>query len=378
MSQRLDPDALARLEAERDFLLRSLDDLDAELSVGDIDEVDHAELRDDYTRRAAEVLRAIEEQRQAFADARHGLTSTQRILSFVGVIAIAAIAGVLLARAVGFRSPAGELSGGIRQTTAGLLNEADTLTREGRWDDAFSIYEQVLDQEPSNAEALTYSGWIAFTQLGEPQLGLDRIADAVATDAQYPDARVFSALTARRQERWNDAVIAVEAFDEIEDKPAEMSMLVEAGNLRGQIVAGLMSDQYEETDEIDLDALPFGIDAAASGAALLDSQEQIVAALAAFDAVLDVEPDNRVALIGMGRRLATTSPETAERGLGLLDQAVANDPEDFEALVWRGFSRAVAGDTDGAQADLDLLDASDVPPELVEFVEGLRAGLTSS
>ena len=52
-----------------------------------------------------------------------------------------------------------------------------------------------------------------------------------------------------------------------------------------------------------------------------------------------------------------------------------NDAEDLEALVWRGFSRAVAGDTSGAQSDLDLLDELGVPPDLMEFVEGLRAGL---
>lgn len=342
---------------------------------GDIDEADHAELHDDYTRRAAEVLRAIDEQREAFAAARGGLTTTQRVLSFVGVIAIAAIAGVLLARAVGFRTPSGELSGGIRQSTPGLLNEADTLTREGRWQEAFDIYGQVIDEEPSNVEALTYSGWIAFTQLGEPQLGLDRIADAVAGDPDYPDARVFSALTARRQERWGDAVVAVEAFDQIADKPTEMEQLVEGSNLRGQIVAGLMSDQFEATEAVDLDTLPFGIDAAATGAALLDSQEQFIAALAGFDAVLDADPQNRIALIGLGRRLATTSPDTAERGLELLDQAVANDEADLEALVWRGFARAVQGDTEGARADLAVLDATAVPPELAEVVEGLRGGI---
>lgn len=378
MSRRLDPDALARLEQERDFLFRSLDDLDAELSAGDIDDVDHQELHDDYTRRAAEVLRAIDEQRQAFSDGRTGLTPAQRVLSFVGIIAVAAIAGVLLARAVGFRSPSGELSGGIRQSTPGLLNEADVLTREGRWQDAFDTYERVIDQEPSNAEALTYSGWIAFTQLGEPQLGLDRIADAVATDPDYPDARVFSALTARRQERWADAVVAVEAFDEIPDKPAEMNALVEAGNLRGQIVAGLMSDQFEDDGEVDLAVLPFELDAAATGAALLDSQGDVIAGLAGFRAVLDVDPDNRVALIGLGRRLATTSAETGEGGLALLDRAVENDPDDLEALVWRGFSRAVQGDAEGAQADLDLLDAAEVPADLEEVVAGLRAGLESN
>ena len=41
---RPDPDALAALEEERDFLLRSLADLDRELAAGDIDDVDHLSL----------------------------------------------------------------------------------------------------------------------------------------------------------------------------------------------------------------------------------------------------------------------------------------------------------------------------------------------
>ena len=373
---KLDPDALARLETERDFLLASLDDLDAELEAGDIDEVDHAELHDDYTRRTAEVLRAIDGQRQAFADAPASMTRPQRILTIVGVVALAAIAGVLLARSVGFRTPGDEITGGIRQSTPGLLNEADTLTREGRWQEAFDIYGDVLDQQPSNVEALTYSGWIAFTQLGEPELGVNRIADAVAAQPDYPDALVFSALTARRLERWDDAVDAIESFDALPDPPPEMNALIEAGSLRGDVVAGLMGEQFDETGEVDLSVLPFGLDESAAAAAELDSQEQFIAALAGFTAVLDQDPDNRVALIGMGRRLATTSPQTAERGLELLDRAVANDPEDYEALAWRGFSRAVQGDTDGAAADLEILDSVELPEPLAELAEGIRGGLS--
>ena len=52
----LDLDALAE---ERDFLLSSLRDLDAEHDAGDIDDVDYETLRDDYTVRTAQVLRAI-------------------------------------------------------------------------------------------------------------------------------------------------------------------------------------------------------------------------------------------------------------------------------------------------------------------------------
>ena len=70
MTATLSPDRLAALEEERDFLLKSLADLDAELAAGDIDEADHRALTDDYTARTAEVLRAIEEHREAVEAAR--------------------------------------------------------------------------------------------------------------------------------------------------------------------------------------------------------------------------------------------------------------------------------------------------------------------
>ena len=49
----------ADLEAERDFLLRSLDDLEVERGAGDIDDEAYQQLHDDYTARAAAVLRAL-------------------------------------------------------------------------------------------------------------------------------------------------------------------------------------------------------------------------------------------------------------------------------------------------------------------------------
>ena len=61
----LDPDALAALEEERDFLLRSLEDLEREHAAGDVDDSDFEELKDDYTARAAAVIRAIEDRTAA-------------------------------------------------------------------------------------------------------------------------------------------------------------------------------------------------------------------------------------------------------------------------------------------------------------------------
>ena len=66
----MDPDRLAELEDERRFLLRSLRDLDAELAAGDVDAADYETLRDGYTKRAADVLREIEEGKAALPPRR--------------------------------------------------------------------------------------------------------------------------------------------------------------------------------------------------------------------------------------------------------------------------------------------------------------------
>lgn len=48
------------LEEDRDYLLRSLEDLEQEREAGDIDEADYLALKEDYTARAADVLRALD------------------------------------------------------------------------------------------------------------------------------------------------------------------------------------------------------------------------------------------------------------------------------------------------------------------------------
>ena len=75
---RLDPDELASLEEERDFLLRSIDDLEREHAAGDIDEADYQQLSDGYVARTAEVVRAIADQRSAF-DRADGRRSPARL-----------------------------------------------------------------------------------------------------------------------------------------------------------------------------------------------------------------------------------------------------------------------------------------------------------
>ena len=70
---------LAALEEQRDFLLRSLDDLEREHDAGDVDDNDYLALEDDYTARAARVIRAIEAREASRRGRpRHGAAGRRR------------------------------------------------------------------------------------------------------------------------------------------------------------------------------------------------------------------------------------------------------------------------------------------------------------
>ena len=202
----VDPDRLAELEEERRFLLRSLRDLDAELAAGDVDGVDYVTLRDDYTKRAADVLRAIEEGKAALP-ARPAGRWTRNLAIVAVVVAAALAAGVLVARTSGQRTGADEMTGGIGIIdTAGKLAQARALLGvEPR--QAQDLYAEVLDEDPQNAEALAYSGWLLYlastgasddVRAEAVATARDQLDKAVAADPQYPDPHCFLAIVALR------------------------------------------------------------------------------------------------------------------------------------------------------------------------------------
>lgn len=188
----LAPDALAALEDQRDFLLRSLEDLEREHDAGDVDGLDYIALRDDYTARAASVLRAIDAGRARPRRQRRGSTR-QRILAALGVLAFAGLAGLLVAQSSG-RRDAGEFSSGdIRQSVTEKLNEANQRFGEGDAEGAVALYDEILVDQPTNAEALTYKGWLLTLQ-GDVDQGLTSLLDAATVEPDYPDTHAFLAV----------------------------------------------------------------------------------------------------------------------------------------------------------------------------------------
>ena len=103
--KRLIPVARRRdLEAEREFLVRSLEDLEAERDEGGIDQATFATLHSDYTARTAAVLRAI-----ASGDDRRPkrppVPREKRVVLYVSIVIFALGTAFALAKTAGTRSP---------------------------------------------------------------------------------------------------------------------------------------------------------------------------------------------------------------------------------------------------------------------------------
>lgn len=221
-----DPDAYAALEEQRDFLLRSLDDLEREYAAGDVDEVDYQGLKNDYTARAAAVIRALDQGRARFSAARPPRSWSRVVAVFALVALLATGAGILLARASGTRDSGDQISGDIRITNRDRLLQALDRLSAGEPVAALELYDEVLETEPDNVEALTYRGWtLALSQL--PEDGLQWLDRAVEVDPDYPDARALRAVTLARFLGRPDAALAdLEALD-TEVLGADLAALVE-------------------------------------------------------------------------------------------------------------------------------------------------------
>lgn len=232
------PEQLAALEDQRDHLLTSLEDLEREHAAGDVDEHDYLALKDDYTARAAAVLRAIEAGRAPVGPPPPRRSLARPALIVLGVIGFAVLAGVLLAQSAGRRDPGEFVTGDIRQSVTERLNEAGRRSAEGDLARAIEIYEDVLADQPANAEAMTYRGWL-LTLDGRQEEGLTVLLEAATTHPDYPDVHAFLAVVFFRNGLIEEAARELDRLDAL-DPPAALREQV--AGLRAQVDAALESD----------------------------------------------------------------------------------------------------------------------------------------
>jgi len=276
------------------------------------------------------------------------------------------------------------------------LFEAQQTFGGGDLPGAIEVYDQVLELQPSNVEALAYKGWLV--RLGgdvEPAKVL--IDEAVAIDPEYPDARVFAAVVAIDVGNAEEAASHLEVFDSL-DAPPFVQQLVESMGLRDRIAAALAGDpipggvfgvdpavvirQREALDKVGpvmvVDNPPSFSTTGFTVAEVLDASEalvsdgELVEAVKLVDQVLAERPDDVSALAGRGWLIARTeNPELLAAGLSYLDRALELQPGFAYGLVYRAFSRQFSGDIDGARIDLEAFDALEQqPPDLVDLIDG--------
>lgn len=365
---KLDPDELAALEDQRNFLLASIRDLEREYEAGDLDETDYRTLRDDYTARAAETLRAIKERRSAFADARRRGPIGRRLLVIGGVVVFAAVAGFLVARSIGARGANDSLSGGmdLSLTPNQQAKACQADIDQSNMQPAITCFEGVLKQDPQNAIANTWLAWLLELSNTSDSLAtrnrVESLIDkAVASNPDYSYALAFRAIIAFRH---GDAA-----------KAKTYLATFEATNPSGE--AKSIIDQFQISERIDqaLEGDPNDVEAARCRG-LIDPQTP-TPAITCFKAVLEKDPSNVIANTWLGWQVELASTyvtgaqgtELAASAETLLDRALTTSPKDPYALAIRSLVALRHGDVTLAQTMLDRFEATDPPQDAVDLVD---------
>jgi cytochrome c-type biogenesis protein CcmH/NrfG len=364
--RRLDPDELALLEEEREHLLVSLQDLEREHDAGDLDDLDYATLRDDYTVRASEVLAAIEEQRSLLERDRPRRSAGRVVASVAGVVVLAVVAGVLVAQASGQRG-GGAITGAVDTNRARLqtCQQASFRDPEGGVD----CYDEILADAPDNVEALTYQGW-ALVRLDRVEEGAAQLARAVELDPDYPDARVFRAVVAARGGEYELAAAEIDRFYRNDPSPQAIQVLQTQGIEREIFVFTIDESTRACWQESARNQDPEATDAEA----FLDELA------VCLESLLEREPDNVDAMVSLAYAGVDQADPDLRRARELAATAITVDPQDPNALLLSASLAFAEGQVEETEAALALLEQ--LPRPTASFLFGgpeqLRAALDAA
>jgi tetratricopeptide (TPR) repeat protein len=190
VSEGIDKGRRAQLEEERDFLMKSLDDLELEQESGGIDDESYAALHDDYTARLAATLRSLRDDVDVAPRAapRPKRSKRRRVLLVAAVAVFAVVAGVSLAYAVGARLP-GQMGTGDSQGAS--QSAADKATLAKLKQEITSLQKQVNASPDDYNLRLQLS--LAYERNSDVINALKQSDAAISIDANRPEAHANSA-----------------------------------------------------------------------------------------------------------------------------------------------------------------------------------------
>jgi len=211
MADQFDPERARQLEEERDFLMQSLDDLELERESGGIDDESYAELHDDYTARAAAVIRTLRDGVDVTPakTTRSPELARRRALIIGGVAVFAVLAGVSLAYALGARLPG--------QTSSGNSVAAPSTTNASQ--KALLAKISQLEQKVNAAKDdydLRLQLARAYEENGDLQNALKQSDAAITVDPNRPEGHA------------NAARLLYLASEQVQDKNTRTQLVAQA------------------------------------------------------------------------------------------------------------------------------------------------------
>ena len=259
-------------------------------------------------------------------------------ISLVCVVAIGS--GLLVAKTAGSRNSGDAISGEIRMSPRTLLIEASVAPRE----EAMEIYNQVLELQPSNAEALAYRGWMLWLG-GESENSLSDIESSIVFDPAYPDARAFRSIINFREGKILEASEDLLLLDSLNSSP-----------IIGDLIA---SSRFRESISSEL-----------------TRNGDLLLALELLDSGTENDPTNSSLYAHRGWLLAISGdPQLAELSLISLGISLDINPQDPYAIAYKAVVEAkIFEKMDSSEEYVEQFKALFNPPsELVELLrlEGL-------
>ena len=341
---------------QKEFLLKSLHELDQEFENGNLSLEDHEMLVRRYTRELANVTEA-KKVVDSGSEPKKGYR-TKALVWSLGIVLLGAAAGITISQTSGARSSGESITGSIRKSVSSQISEAQMLLgNRDRWGEAIEIFDDVLETQPSNVEALTYRAWLNYQSGGEVSAQIKAWEEVLLIEPRYSDALVFLSISLSNEGRYDEASLYL---DQLRSNPVREDILAIVqqrglyGEVYGEALYPTIVDISKPTlEELQLEA-EIGLEVA-NYLLLSEKDERTVSAIKIYRAIIMDFPSHPEALSREALLLAQTGDQDLfAKAIDQMNFAVAENPNNVEALLSRATVLAEF-DQEGACNDLESI-----------------------
>ena len=364
---------LAELEEQRHFLLNSIRDIEREREVGDVDSDDYQALHDGYVARAAAVMREIDDGRSSLVP-RPPVRRGRSIAIVGGTVAVAVALGLFVANSAGQRLPGQGLTGGLPADEVAIQLAQGRRLLGTDSAGARAAFERVLELEPGNAEAATYSSYLLVIdgqQAGDQagvRAGIAGLEAAALLDETYGDPHCLLAVSAGTfLDPIDEAMVTTQGSLCLAlNPPQDMVSMIEGliARVSGETTTTMAGDNVETL-------------LVTADAQLTDGDYST--ALITFQRVLELEPTNVTAQAYSGYLIALNGRDTnnqvqVAQGIELLQTTIERNPDYANAHCLLAFAAGYLldeADAETARAAGEECLSLDPPADIIPLIQQL-------